>query len=144
MKSTVLSFTSALLLAVATASLPASSDDKADAVVGTWTWSWKDAEGVTHKHTLEVEGTGDKLAARETYDELEPIKVTDLKRTGKTVTFSVLRGKRQSSYSGELKESDRIEGKVNVTIEGQTSEYGWEAKREAKKSPKGTRPNTDV
>lgn len=109
------------------------ADDKPASLVGTWRWSWKDADGVTHKHALEVEGTGDKLAAREVYDDQEPIKVTDLKRNGKKVTFSVLRGKRQSNYTGELKADDRIEGTVNVTVEGQNSEFGWESKRDTPK-----------
>ena len=87
----------------------------------------------THKHVLEVEGSGEKLSARERFDDEEPVKVTDLKLTDKKVSFSVSREKRQASYSGTLKSADLIEGLVNTSTGGQTSEFGWEARREATK-----------
>ena len=109
----------------------AASADDPSALVGTWAWTWKDAEGVTHKHKLEVEGTGDKVAASETFDDEAPVKVTDLKLADKKVSFSVLRGKRLARYSGTLKEDDLLDGIVLVSIEGQETEYGWEARRTA-------------
>ncbi len=120
------------LLAVSLFAIFARAGDDASLLLGTWKWTWKDAEGAVHTHRLDVEGSGEKLAAREFYDEMEAIKVVDLKLTGKKVSFSVLRGNRQSSYTGTLQAKDRIEGLVNVSIEGQTSEYGWEATREEK------------
>lgn len=125
-------FAVGVLVFIAGASV--SQADDADALVGSWSWSWKDASEVTHKHVLVVEGSGDKLAARELYDNDEPIKVTDLKRSGNKVTFSVLRGKRRSAYTGTIKAKDLIEGIVNVTTDGQANEFGWEARREPKKT----------
>ena len=108
--------------------------EDAEALVGSWSWSYKDGQGVTHKHVLEVEGTGEKVAARERMDEEEAIKVTDLKVKDKAVTFTVVRGKRRAAYNGKLKGGDKLEGQVTVTTEGQGQEYGWEAKKdEAKK-----------
>lgn len=105
----------------------------ADVLVGSWSWGYKDGQGVMHKHVLEVEGTGDKIAARERMDEESPVKVTDLKVTGKMVSFSVLRSKRRAAYSGTLKGKDLIEGQVTVSDDGQSQEYGWEAKKEPAK-----------
>jgi hypothetical protein len=105
-------------------------------LAGTWTWKWKDAQNETHRHVLEVEGSGNKLAARERFDDMEAVKVTDLKRDGKKVTFSVLRGKRRSAYSGTLDKPDTINGKVVVTVEGgDQNEFGWTATREPAKKP---------
>jgi hypothetical protein len=119
-----------LMTAAATGLAPR---EGAEALIGTWTWSWRDADGVMHKHVLEVEGAAGKVAARERFDEEAPIAVTDLKLTGKRVTFSVRRDERRSEYNGELKTKDRIEGRVNVSTEGQPTEYGWEATREPAK-----------
>src|SRR5436305_2604550 len=85
----------ALVLAV-----PATAADDAAKLAGTWTWMWKDAEGETHRHVLEVEGTGNKLSARERFDDQEPVKVIDLKVAGKKVNFTVIRGQRTAVYSG--------------------------------------------
>ena len=122
-------------LALAATALGAAPRDEEAGLVGTWSWTWKDAAGTTHKHVLEVEGSGDKLSARERFDDLEPVKVTDLKLADKKVTFSVNRAKRPASYSGTLKSKDLIEGLVNVTTDGQASEFGWEAKRQGSKKP---------
>jgi hypothetical protein len=120
-------------LGLALAGMGLAPDDGASRLVGTWSWTWKDAAGATHKHVLEVEGSGEKLSARERFDDEEPVKVTDLKLTDKKVTFSVSRDKRQASYSGTLKSADLIEGLVNASTGGQTNEFGWEARREAAK-----------
>jgi len=104
-----------------------------DALVGSWTWSWKDGQGVTHNHVLEVEGAGEKVAAQETFDEEKPVKVTDLKVSGQKVSFSVLRDKRQATYTGTLKGKDLIDGMVTVSNEGQPNEFGWQAKKQADK-----------
>lgn len=112
---------------------PSPAPDDPRPLVGVWAWSWKDEQGTLHQHALVVEPSGDSVAARERYDEEPPIAVTDLKLDGKMVSFTVLRGKRRSAYTGTLKARDLIEGLVNVAIEGQTAEYGWEAKREPAK-----------
>lgn len=119
-----------LSLMVLLAQVPAVADEPTD-VAGTWTWSWKDAQGTTHTHVLDVEkGAKGELAARERYDDLEAVKVDDLKVNGKDVTFSVKRGERHSSYSGKLADGDTINGKVMVTVNGgQAGEYGWTATR---------------
>lgn len=98
---------------------------------GTWTWKWKDAQGETHRHVLEVEGVGDKLAARERFDDNAAIKVDDLKLDGKTISFVVNRDKRRSRYKGTVASADTINGMVSVVVDGQESEFGWTATREA-------------
>ncbi len=100
-------------------------------LAGTWTWKWKDAQGETHRHILEVEGSGDKMTARERYDDEAAIKADDLKLDGKTVTFSVRRGGRLSTYKGTVASPETINGHVTVTIDGMESEFGWTAAREA-------------
>jgi len=108
---------------------------------GTWTWEWKDAQGVAHKHVLEVEGAGPKPSARERFDDEEPIKVKDLAIVGKKVTFSVLRGKRHAVYSGMIAEADTINGQVKIDTGGdQVQEFAWTARRKAAprdEAPKG-------
>ncbi|HWE36942.1 MAG TPA: hypothetical protein VG406_10285 [Isosphaeraceae bacterium] len=119
-----------LLLAIPGAAARA---DDAPKLAGSWTWSWKGPDGTEHKHVLEVEGTGAKLAARERFDDLEAVKVNDLKVDGKKVSFSVLRGKRRSEYNGKLDGDDTIDGKVLVEDDGRSNEYTWTAKREKTK-----------
>src|SRR4051812_48177584 len=108
-----------LVLGLVGVGLEASTRADADVLVGSWTWSWKDGMGVTHNHVLEVEGTGDKLAARERFDDGAPIRVDDLKMTGQKVSFSSLRDGRRAAYSGTLKGKDLIDGMVTVTDDGQ-------------------------
>jgi len=110
---------------------PASAADDAERLVGTWTWSWKDAKGQEHRHVLEVEGAGDKVAARERFDDQEPVKIVDLKAVGTKVNFSVLRGPRTAFYSGTLADADTINGEVQVNTENRNDKFAWTAKREA-------------
>src|SRR5688572_27443041 len=91
-------------------------------LAGTWSWSWKDAEGNEHRHVLDVEGVDTKLAARERLDDLPPVRVTDLKLVDKRVRFSVVRGKNRADYSGVWADADSINGTVTVTTEGQSKE----------------------
>jgi hypothetical protein len=112
--------------------------DEAPRLAGSWSWSWKDPSGQTHRHLLEVEGVGQKLAARERFDELEPTPVRDLKLDDatKTVRFTVVRGQRRADYKGVVSDGDTIRGTVIVTADGQSSENRWEAKREEKEQVK--------
>jgi hypothetical protein len=119
-------------LAVMAAPVAWARADEAKDLVGTWTWSWKDGQGEKHTHVLEVESAGGKLAARERFDDQEPVKVTDLKVSGKKVTFSVMRGEARASYNGSLDSADTINGKVMIARAGQTDEFGWTAKKETK------------
>lgn len=114
--------------------------DDAAKLVGTWTWQWKDEQGQTHKHVLEIEGAGAKLAARERFDEAEPVKIEDLKVEGPKVNFSVMRGDRRSSYTGTLAADDTINGEVTISREGTDKVFGWTARREpVAKKPSGSR-----
>jgi len=118
------------VLLVGPARAPAADDPPK--VAGTWSWKWKDAQGETHSHVLEVEGAGDKLAARERYDEEAAVKVDDLKLAGKKISFAVNRKGRHAEYKGTVDSADTINGVVVVVPEGgQPSEFGWTAKREA-------------
>jgi hypothetical protein len=112
--------------------------DDVPSLVGTWTWSWKDPQGETHRHVLEVEAAGEKLAARERFDDLPPARVEKLTLDNKKVRFSVVRGEHRADYSGTLDGSDIINGTVIVTDAGQSHEFVWKA--EKKPSPKPDRP----
>ena len=118
-----------IVLALMTSGAVAFADEPV-AVAGTWTWQWKDAQGETHKHTLVVEGTGDKLAGRERFDDESAVKVDDLKVSGKTIQFSVSRKKSRAEYKGTIASGETINGEVTITNDGQASEFGWTAKRE--------------
>ena len=98
-------------------------------LAGTWIWSWNDPKGETHRHVLEIEGTGAKLAARERFDELAPVRVTGLMLDGKNLKLTVVRDQKRADYSGVVADSDTINGTVSITFEGQTTEYVWKAKR---------------
>jgi hypothetical protein len=102
-------------------------------LAGTWTWSWKDAEGMEHRHVLDIEGVDTKLAARERRDDLPPVRVNDLKLTDKRVRFSVVRGNSRADYSGVWADANTLNGTVTVTIEGQSTEHVWKATRSDKK-----------
>jgi hypothetical protein len=116
-----------LLLTVGGASLDktAGAADEPPKLAGTWTWSWKDPAGETHRHLLEVEGLGTKLAARERFDELEPVAVRDLRLDGKSIHFTVVRGDRRADYDGIVAKADTINGLVKITTKGETVEYPW-------------------
>ena len=107
-------------------------------LAGTWTWTWKDGESKVHKHVLDVEATGGKLSARERFDDEESIKVDDLKLKDDSVTFSVKRGTRSSTYKGKMVGKKTINGLVNVVLDGQPNEFQWTAERaiETKTKPK--------
>ena len=114
--------------AIAMAPLPA-DDSQAPPLVGSWTWTWEDGQGKTHKHVLEVTGSGANQAVRERFDDLEAVKVDVIKRDGKQIRFSVVRGDRTANYTGNFKDDDTIEGKVVVSQSGQNDEFTWTARR---------------
>lgn len=119
-------------VALALASARSATAAGPDALAGTWTWTWKDGEGKTHKHVLDVESAAGKLAARERFDDQDPIKVDDLKLTGDEVFFSVKRGDRMAEYKGKLVGGKTINGVVNVAVNGQPQEFQWTAERALK------------
>jgi hypothetical protein len=124
-----------IFVSLAIVGLPARADDAKKDLVGTWSWSWKDAQGEKHNHVLEVELAGESLVGRERFDDQEAVKVTDLKLSKKKVTFSVLRGESRAAYEGTLDAPTTINGKVVITRDGQDDEYGWTARKEAPKKP---------
>jgi hypothetical protein len=107
----------------------AASTDGPKSVAGTWSWTWKDGEGKTHKHVLDLEAAGDKLTGRERFDDLDSVKVDDLKLRDGELTFVVTRGPRRAEYTGKLVGTKVINGQVNVAIQGQSTEYQWTAER---------------
>lgn len=98
-------------------------------LTGSWTWTWKDAQGQTHKHVMNVEGEGAKSAAREVFDDQEPVKVGAFAFEDNLIKFRITRGKRQADYRGKLKDHDHLNGTVLITSEGQTEEFPWSAVR---------------
>ncbi len=122
----VLTIASLLALGLAR---PAVAAEEASPLAGTWMWTWKDGEGKMHKHVLDVESAAGKLTGRERFDDLESIKVDDLKLKGEEVSFTVKRGTRRSEYRGKLVGTKTINGLVNVSIEGQPNEFQWTAER---------------
>lgn len=107
--------------------------EKVPKLAGNWTWTWKDAAGETHRHVLEVEGLGTKIAARERFDDHPAVRVADLKLVGKKVRFSVVRDSRKAEYDGVVADDlSAINGTVTVTKDGQADEFPWKATPEAK------------
>jgi hypothetical protein len=98
-------------------------------VAGTWTWSWKDGEGKMHKHVLDIESAAGKLTGRERMNESESVKVDDLKFKDGELSFAVSRDGRRAEYKGKLIGGKTLNGVVNVTVNGQASEYQWTAER---------------
>ncbi len=98
-------------------------------LAGTWTWTWKDRIGETHRHVLEVEGVGDKLAAREIFDDEAPVRVSKLVLENATLQFTVIRDKRKADYVGKVADADHINGTVTISSDGQAQEFPWQAER---------------
>lgn len=98
-------------------------------IAGAWTWTWKDRVGNTHRHVMEVEGTGTKLAAREIFDEQLPVRVTNLTLDGAAIKFTVVRGETKSEYKGKVADKDHMNGKVLVSTGGEATEFVWKAER---------------
>ena len=99
-------------------------------LAGNWTWTWKDALGQTHRHVLEVEGVGTKLAARELFDGQPAVPASNLKLDGKTIRFTVVRDQRKADYNGKVADADLINGTVSVSSGGgQPEEFVWKAER---------------
>ncbi len=118
--------------AIAMAPLMA-DDSQGPPLVGSWTWTWEDGQAKTHKHVLEVTGSGANQAVRERFDDMEAVKVDIIKRDGKQIRFSVVRGDRTANYTGTFKDDDTIEGKVVVIQAGQNDEFSWTAHRKVVK-----------
>ncbi len=114
-----------------------SADEPTPRFEGFWTWRWEDEDGTIHKHRLNVERAGDKLAASERFDDEDPVEVEELELKGQQVSFVVPRGKLRAFYTGKFASDDTINGEVQVTnAAGLVEKYGWTAKR----VPKGETP----
>jgi hypothetical protein len=114
-----------------------SAPEPAPKLEGYWTWRWEDDEGTIHKHLLNVERAGNKLAASERLDDSDPVEVEELEVKGKEVSFVVPRGKLRAAYFGKFASDDTINGEVQITNDaGQVEKFGWTAKRQ----PKGKTP----
>jgi hypothetical protein len=122
----ILGLAAVAMLAAPTLTLPA---EDPPSLVGTWTWTWKDGKGETHRHVLELEGTGAKMTGRERADDKPAVKVEALKQEGKTLSFAVNRDGRYAEYKGTVASTDTINGLVTVMQDGASSEYGWTATR---------------
>jgi hypothetical protein len=107
---------------------PAVAAEPAD-LSGTWTWTWNDPTGTLHRHVLEVEGVGPDLAARERFDDEEPVKASEVKFDGKNVRLTVVRGDRESQYRGVLADPNTINGTVTVKQREEKNDYPWKATR---------------
>jgi hypothetical protein len=128
------------LLSVSLATSEPSRGADLPKLAGTWNWTWSDKDGHTHRHILEIEGIGNKIAARERFDQLPPVAVTDLKLEGKDIRFAVIRGDHRADYAGVVTDRDTINGKVKVTDDGETTEFVWTAKRETPKNGPAQKP----
>lgn len=137
MRSHLVFFGFLAVAAFVTLSVSSWADEPAPRLEGFWTWRWEDQEGTVHKHVLNVERAGDKLAASERFDESEPVEVEELKVKGKEISFVVPRGELRATYFGKIASNDTINGEVQVrNAAGQVEKYGWTAKRQ----PKGETP----
>lgn len=78
---------------------------------------------------MEVEGVGAKSSARERSNSLSPVRIRDPKLDGKKRRFHRrprLEARRLPRRRGQ---PGTINGKISVTLEGQTTDYVWGANR---------------
>lgn len=118
------------LMALGISKTATAREESVPDLAGQWSWKWQDAEGETHRHVLEVEGKPPKLAARERFDDLPPVRVDDLKLEKDEIRFTVRRGEKTARYEGKVAGPDTINGKVTILEGGQSTPFGWTARRE--------------
>lgn len=109
-------------------------------LTGSWTWSWKDADGNTHRHLLVIEGEPGNQVGREKLDELEPTEVQELGLKNDVVSFAVVRGETRAEYTGKFADGDTINGEVRILRpSNRVDVFGWTAQR-VKSTPEAADP----
>ncbi|HMB06365.1 MAG TPA: hypothetical protein VKP69_21860 [Isosphaeraceae bacterium] len=93
------------------------------------TWTWKDPQGATHRHEMEVEGVGAKFSARERSNALPPVRIRDPKLDGNKRRFHRCPRPEARRLPRRRGQPGTFNGKVSVTLEGQTTDCVWGANR---------------
>jgi hypothetical protein len=110
----------------------AAADDKKADPVGTWKWETKVGEK-SRESTLKVKKDGDKLTGVMLGRDNMETKVDDLKYKDGDLSFSVTRERNDMKFTVKYKakiDGDKIKGKAEIEIGGETRTMEFEGKRE--------------
>lgn len=102
--------------------------------VGTWKCEYE-IGGQKRTATLTIKKQGDKLAGTMSWPDQKETKVKDLKRKGRTLTFSVERKFMENEFTVEYKltiAGDKLNGKAAAEFGGQRREWDIEGRRAKK------------
>ena len=111
--------------------LAAAADEKADPV-GTWKCEY-DIGGQKRESTLVIKKDGDKLAGTMTFQDKQEAKLKDVKFKDGELTFSAEREVMDMKFTIKYKlkvEGDKLKGKAEADVGGETREFDIEGKRE--------------
>jgi hypothetical protein len=118
-------------LAVGLCGLVYAQDPKADPV-GTWKCEYE-VGGQKREATLAIKKDGDKLAGTMTWQDKKESKLKDVKFKDGELTFSAEREIMDNKFTIKYKlkvEGDKLKGKAEADIGGETREFDIEGKRE--------------
>ena len=125
-------FSMALVLGLC--GLASAVDDKTANAVGTWKCEYMIGD-MARTATLTIKKDGDKLAGTMSWPDQKEEKLKDLKLTGGTLTFSVVRKIMDNEITVEYKltiDGDKLKGKGAVEVGGEKREFDIKGKREKK------------
>ena len=120
-------------LVVALCGSAGARDEKADPV-GTWKCEYE-IGGQKRTSTLTVTKDGDKLAGTMSWPDQKEAKLTDVKLTGGTLTFSAVRVFMENKIPIDYKlavTGDKLKGKGGADFGGQKQEFDITGTREKK------------
>jgi hypothetical protein len=120
-------------LALGLCGLAYAQDPKADPV-GTWKCEYEIAD-MKRESTLAIKKDGDKLDGKMTWQDKKESKLKDVKFKDGELTFSAEREVMDNKFIIKYKlkvEGDKLKGKGEVDIGGETREFDFEGKREKK------------
>jgi hypothetical protein len=112
----------------------AAADDKKSDPVGTWKWEMKVGEK-SRESTLTIKKDGDKLTGVMPGRGGAETKVDDLKYKDGELSFSVTRERNDMKFTVKYKakiDGDKIKGKAEAEVGGETRTMEFEGKREKK------------
>ena len=105
--------------------------EKADPV-GTWKCEYE-IGGQKRESTLAIKKDGDKLDGKMTWQDKKESKLKDVKFKDGELTFSAERELMDNKFTIKYKlkvEGDKLKGKGEVDVGGETREFDFEGKRE--------------
>jgi hypothetical protein len=125
--------TAALVLGLC--GLASARDDKKADPVGTWKCEYEIAE-MKRTSTLAIKKDGDKFAGKMVWQDKKESKLEDVKYKDGELSFSAEREVMDNKFTIKYKlkvEGDKIKGKGEVDIGGETRSFDFEGKREKDK-----------